>query len=151
VVANCDQFAGLRPDALQPRTGLGPAHFPGRRDGLSLPADTPAAPQPRRPYVSQRAEHVGTVGVCREPRHEGLAIEGRRRESDAVWRPSTFDLRPLVCPAVHPLHTLINHFGDPLMAIEFGIIGCGMISRFHAKAVADIKGAKVTACFDSFT
>ena len=37
------------------------------------------------------------------------------------------------------------------MAIGFGIIGCGMISRFHAKAVADIKGAKVTACFDSFT
>ena len=33
----------------------------------------------------------------------------------------------------------------------FGIIGCGMISRFHAKAVADIKGAKVVACFDSFT
>src|SRR5262245_55914219 len=33
----------------------------------------------------------------------------------------------------------------------FGIIGCGMISRFHAKAVADIKDAKVTACFDSFT
>src|SRR5207247_4596223 len=37
------------------------------------------------------------------------------------------------------------------MAIGFGIVGCGMISRFHAKAVADIKGAKVTACFDSFT
>jgi predicted dehydrogenase len=37
------------------------------------------------------------------------------------------------------------------MTIGFGIIGCGMISRFHAKAVADIKGAKVTACFDSFT
>jgi predicted dehydrogenase len=37
------------------------------------------------------------------------------------------------------------------MAIGFGIIGCGMISRFHAKAVADIKGAKVTACFDSYT
>ena len=37
------------------------------------------------------------------------------------------------------------------MAIGFGIIGCGMISRFHAKAVADIKGAKVAACFDSFT
>ena len=37
------------------------------------------------------------------------------------------------------------------MAIGFGIIGCGMISRFHAKAVADIRGAKVTACFDSFT
>ena len=31
------------------------------------------------------------------------------------------------------------------MPIGFGIIGCGMISRFHAKAVADIKGAKVTA------
>jgi predicted dehydrogenase len=37
------------------------------------------------------------------------------------------------------------------MTIGFGIIGCGMISRFHAKAIADIKGAKVTACFDSFT
>src|SRR5262245_12212568 len=37
------------------------------------------------------------------------------------------------------------------MTIGFGIIGCGMISRFHAKAVQDIKGAKVTACFDSFT
>ena len=37
------------------------------------------------------------------------------------------------------------------MAIGFGIIGCGMISRFHAKAVADLKGAKVVACFDSFT
>jgi predicted dehydrogenase len=37
------------------------------------------------------------------------------------------------------------------MAIGFGIIGCGMISRFHAKAVADIKGAKIAACFDSFT
>jgi UDP-N-acetyl-2-amino-2-deoxyglucuronate dehydrogenase len=37
------------------------------------------------------------------------------------------------------------------MTLAFGIIGCGMISRFHAKAVADLKGAKVTACFDSFT
>ena len=31
----------------------------------------------------------------------------------------------------------------------FGIIGCGMISRFHAKAVADLPGAKVAACFDA--
>lgn len=36
------------------------------------------------------------------------------------------------------------------MAIGFGIIGCGMISRFHAKAVEDIKGAKIVACFDSY-
>jgi predicted dehydrogenase len=28
----------------------------------------------------------------------------------------------------------------------FGIIGCGMISRFHAKAIAEIAGAKVVAC-----
>ena len=28
------------------------------------------------------------------------------------------------------------------MATGFGIIGCGMISRFHAKAVADIKGRR---------
>lgn len=37
------------------------------------------------------------------------------------------------------------------MAIGFGIIGCGMISRFHAKAVADIRGAKVVACQDAFS
>ncbi|MCH8047082.1 MAG: Gfo/Idh/MocA family oxidoreductase [Planctomycetes bacterium] len=36
------------------------------------------------------------------------------------------------------------------MALGFGIIGCGMISRFHAKAIADIRGAKLIACFDSF-
>src|SRR5688500_20189915 len=35
------------------------------------------------------------------------------------------------------------------MTIGFGIIGCGMIARFHAKAVADIKGAKVVACYDA--
>lgn len=36
------------------------------------------------------------------------------------------------------------------MTIGFGIIGCGMISRFHAKAVGDIRGAKVVACQDAF-
>ena len=30
----------------------------------------------------------------------------------------------------------------------FGIIGCGMIANFHAKAVGDIRGAKVVACYD---
>jgi UDP-N-acetyl-2-amino-2-deoxyglucuronate dehydrogenase len=35
------------------------------------------------------------------------------------------------------------------MATGFGIIGCGMIANFHSKAVADIPGAKVTACFDT--
>ena len=34
------------------------------------------------------------------------------------------------------------------MAIGFGIIGCGMISRFHAKAIAEIRGAKLVACQD---
>ena len=33
------------------------------------------------------------------------------------------------------------------MPFGFGIVGCGMISRFHARAIADIKGAAVTACF----
>jgi len=37
------------------------------------------------------------------------------------------------------------------MAIGFGIVGCGMISRFHARAVEDIRGAKIVACFDNFT
>ncbi|MBS0209343.1 MAG: Gfo/Idh/MocA family oxidoreductase [Planctomycetes bacterium] len=36
------------------------------------------------------------------------------------------------------------------MAFGFGIIGCGMISRFHAKAIADVKGGKLVACFDAF-
>lgn len=36
------------------------------------------------------------------------------------------------------------------MATGFGIIGCGMIANFHAKAVADIRNAKVAACFDMF-
>ncbi|MEM7478108.1 MAG: Gfo/Idh/MocA family oxidoreductase [Planctomycetota bacterium] len=30
----------------------------------------------------------------------------------------------------------------------FGIIGCGMIANFHAKALADIDGAELVACFD---
>ncbi len=34
------------------------------------------------------------------------------------------------------------------MAIGFGIIGCGMISNFHAKAIADVRGAKLVAGFD---
>lgn len=35
------------------------------------------------------------------------------------------------------------------MATGFGIIGCGMIANFHCKAVADIRNAKVAACFDT--
>jgi UDP-N-acetyl-2-amino-2-deoxyglucuronate dehydrogenase len=34
------------------------------------------------------------------------------------------------------------------MAHGFGIVGCGMISRFHARAIADVPGAKLVACFD---
>ncbi|MEM6655773.1 MAG: Gfo/Idh/MocA family oxidoreductase [Planctomycetota bacterium] len=34
------------------------------------------------------------------------------------------------------------------MAIGFGIIGCGMISHFHARAIADVRGAKLVACSD---
>jgi predicted dehydrogenase len=35
------------------------------------------------------------------------------------------------------------------MAIGFGIIGCGMISNFHARAIHDVRGAKLVACFDT--
>lgn len=35
------------------------------------------------------------------------------------------------------------------MALGFGIIGCGMISNFHAKAIADVDGAELVACFDT--
>lgn len=34
------------------------------------------------------------------------------------------------------------------MATGFAIIGTGMISHFHAKAIAAIRGAKLVACFD---
>jgi predicted dehydrogenase len=34
------------------------------------------------------------------------------------------------------------------LAIGFGIIGCGMISRFHARAIADTRGAKLIGCFN---
>ncbi|MDZ4821583.1 MAG: Gfo/Idh/MocA family oxidoreductase [Planctomycetota bacterium] len=35
------------------------------------------------------------------------------------------------------------------MAFGFGIVGCGMISRFHARAIADLKGAKLVACYNT--
>lgn len=35
------------------------------------------------------------------------------------------------------------------MAIGFGIVGCGMISNFHARAINDVRGAKLVACYDS--
>lgn len=37
------------------------------------------------------------------------------------------------------------------MKAGFGIIGCGMIANFHAQAIADIRGAKIVACFDTFS
>jgi predicted dehydrogenase len=36
------------------------------------------------------------------------------------------------------------------MAVGFGIIGCGMIANFHARAIGDIRGAKLVACYDNF-
>ncbi|MBL9122684.1 MAG: Gfo/Idh/MocA family oxidoreductase, partial [Planctomycetaceae bacterium] len=35
------------------------------------------------------------------------------------------------------------------MAYGFGIVGCGMIANFHAKAIADTRGARLVACFDA--
>jgi len=34
------------------------------------------------------------------------------------------------------------------MTIGFGIVGCGMIAHFHARAIADVRGAKLVAGFD---
>ena len=34
------------------------------------------------------------------------------------------------------------------MTIGFGIIGCGMISNFHARAIADAAGAKLIGVAD---
>lgn len=36
------------------------------------------------------------------------------------------------------------------MPIGFGLVGCGMISNFHAEALAHIRGAKLVGCFDMF-
>jgi len=35
------------------------------------------------------------------------------------------------------------------MTFGFGIVGCGMISQFHARAIADVRGAKLVACCDT--
>ena len=35
------------------------------------------------------------------------------------------------------------------MATGFGIVGCGMIANFHARAIADVRGARLAACFDT--
>lgn len=34
------------------------------------------------------------------------------------------------------------------MPVGFGIVGTGMISRFHARAIGDVRGAKLVACYD---
>lgn len=34
------------------------------------------------------------------------------------------------------------------MAYGFGIVGCGMIAGFHARAIEDLRGARLAACFD---
>ncbi|MEX2185549.1 MAG: Gfo/Idh/MocA family oxidoreductase [Pirellulales bacterium] len=34
------------------------------------------------------------------------------------------------------------------MTFGFGLIGCGMISKFHARAIGDVRGAKLVACVD---
>jgi len=34
------------------------------------------------------------------------------------------------------------------MTIGFGIVGCGMISNFHAKAIGEIPDARLVACYD---
>ena len=35
------------------------------------------------------------------------------------------------------------------MPFGFGIVGCGMIANFHARAIADIRNAKLVGCFDA--
>ncbi len=37
------------------------------------------------------------------------------------------------------------------MATGFGVVGCGMIAHFHARAIADVRGAKLVGGFDTVT
>ncbi len=34
------------------------------------------------------------------------------------------------------------------MAVGFGIVGCGMIARFHARAIAEVRGARLVGCYN---
>lgn len=34
------------------------------------------------------------------------------------------------------------------MELGFGIIGCGLIAKFHARAIADVPGTRLAACYD---
>ncbi|HWB11352.1 MAG TPA: Gfo/Idh/MocA family oxidoreductase [Pirellulales bacterium] len=34
------------------------------------------------------------------------------------------------------------------MSLGFGIVGCGMIVRFHARAIGEVRGAKLVACYN---
>jgi predicted dehydrogenase len=43
----------------------------------------------------------------------------------------------------------IHEPGSNAMALGFGIVGCGMISHFHARAIGDCRGAKLVAGFDT--
>ena len=36
------------------------------------------------------------------------------------------------------------------MGYGFGIVGCGMISHFHCKAIAEIRGASFVGCVDFY-
>ena len=50
------------------------------------------------------------------------------------------------------LETVCAHMqcvSDTDAGIGFGVVGCGMISDFHAKALAAMAGAKLVACFDA--
>jgi UDP-N-acetyl-2-amino-2-deoxyglucuronate dehydrogenase len=42
-----------------------------------------------------------------------------------------------------------EHRERSIMAIGFGVVGCGMIAKFHAAAIKDIRNAKLVACFDA--
>jgi UDP-N-acetyl-2-amino-2-deoxyglucuronate dehydrogenase len=35
------------------------------------------------------------------------------------------------------------------MSVGFGIIGCGTIAHFHARAIGDVRGARLVACYDT--
>ena len=52
-----------------------------------------------------------------------------------------------VCVHMHCVGEQARLGGDTV--IGFGVVGCGMISNFHAKAIAAMDGAQLVACFDA--
>ena len=71
------------------------------------------------------------------------------RDTARIIRLLPFETRAGASAAFDASPTFTNE-GHGNMAHGFGLVGCGMIANFHARAIADIRGAKLIGCYDTF-